>query len=250
MFRVLTRKRKRRLSSPRIVALSVGAHLFLLLAAVAVSTAAPVDPAPEEHVVDEWDIAEPTPPPPAPVEPQPPETPPPPTPGQTVEMPSPTTVPDEIPVENPDEKPLREQDVTGIGPVGDVIGPPPAAPTPTTGNTEPTTAPRSENYVYMSDMVEAKPELANGGEVSRLFERFYPRMLADQGVAGRVMLELIVEADGRVRPGSVRVVSATNPQFSDATMRIVERFRFRPARVGDDAVPVMVTIPIDWKPES
>jgi protein TonB len=141
------------------------------------------------------------------------------------------------------------EDVTGIGPIGDVIGPPAATPTPPTGNTQPTTAPPSENYVYTSDMVEAKPELANGGEVSRLFERFYPRMLADQGVAGRVMLELIVEADGRVRPGSVRVVSATNPQFSDATMRIVERFRFRPARVGDDAVPVMVIIPIDWKPE-
>jgi len=249
MFRVLTRKRKRRLSSPRIVALSVGAHLLLLLGAVAISTAAPVESRPVEQVMDEWDIAEATPPPPAPVEPQQPETPPPPTPGQTLETPSPTTVPDRIPDVDPNEKPVRIEDVTGIGPVGDVIGPPPATPTPPTGNTEPTPGPRSENYVYMSDMVEAKPELANGGEVSRLFERFYPRMLADQGVAGRVMLELIVEADGRVRPGSVRVVSATNPQFSDATMRIVERFRFRPARVGDDAVPVMVTIPIDWKPE-
>jgi protein TonB len=249
MFRVLTRKRKRRLSSPRIVALSVGAHLLLLLGAVAISTAAPVESRPVEQVMDEWDIAEPTPPPPAPVEPQQPETPPPPTPGQTLETPSPTTVPDRIPDVDPNEKPVRIEDVTGIGPVGDVIGPPPATPTPPTGNTEPTPGPRTENYVYMSDMVEAKPELANGGEVSRLFERFYPRMLADQGVAGRVMLELIVEADGRVRPGSVRVVSATNPQFSDATMRIVERFRFRPARVGDDAVPVMVTIPIDWKPE-
>ncbi|HLL82029.1 MAG TPA: energy transducer TonB [Longimicrobium sp.] len=249
MFRVLTRKRKRRLSSPRIVALSVGAHLLLLLGAVAISTAAPVESRPVEQVMDEWDIAEPTPPPPAPVEPQQPETPPPPTPGQTLETPSPTTVPDRIPDVDPNEKPVRIEDVTGIGPVGDVIGPPPATPTPPTGNTEPTPGPRTENYVYMSDMVEAKPELANGGEVSRLFERFYPRMLADQGVAGRVMLELIVEADGRVRPGSVRVVSATNPQFSDPTMRIVERFRFRPARVGDDAVPVMVTIPIDWKPE-
>jgi protein TonB len=249
MFRVLTRKRKRRLSSPRIVAFSVGGHLLLLLGAVAISSAAPVEPRIEERVVDEWDIAKPAPPPP-PDEPRQPESPPPPTPGETVEMPSPTTVPDEIRVEDPDAKPLPPEYVTGIGRPGDEFGLPPAVPTPTTGHTEPTTAPRSENYVYMSDMVEAKPELANGGEVSRLFERFYPRMLADQGVAGRVMLELIVEADGRVRPGSVRVVSATNPQFADATLRIVERFRFRPARVGDDAVPVMVTIPIDWKPES
>lgn len=249
MFRVLTRKRKRRLSSPRIVALSVGAHLLLLVGAVASSTAAMVEPRPEERVVDEWDIAKPAPPPPAPAEPRQPDAPPPPTPGETVEMPSPTTVPPQIPDVDPNEEPLPAAHVTGIGPIGDVIGPRPAEPTPPTGNTEGTPGPPTGNYVYTSDMVEARPELANGGEVSRLFERFYPRVLADQGVAGRVMLELIVEADGRVRPGSVRVVSATNPQFSDATLRIVERFRFRPARVGEQAVPVMVTIPIDWKPE-
>ncbi len=248
MFRVLTRKRKRRLSSPRIVALSIGAHLLLLAGAVVSSTAAPA-PGTEEVLSEPWVIPEPETPSPAPVEEQPqPETPPPPTPGQTLETPSPTTVPDRIPDVDPNEKPVSVEDVTGIGPIGDVIGPPPAAPTPPTGNTEPTPGPQTENYVYMSDMVEAKPQLANAGEVSRLFERFYPRMLADQGVAGRVMLELIVEADGRVRPGSARIVSATNEQFSGATMRIVERLRFRPARVGGEAVPVMVTIPIDWKP--
>ncbi len=249
MFRVLTRKRKRRLSSPRIVALSVGAHLLLLVGAVASSTAAAVERAPEEIVNDQWDISKPAPPPPAPAEPQPPETPPPPTPGETLEMPSPISVPEGIPEVDLDAKPVLPEHVTGIGTPGDVIGPPAATPTPPTGNTEPTPGPPSEGYVYTPETVEARPELANGGEVARLFERFYPRMLADQGVSGRVMLELIVEADGRVRPGSVRVVSATNPQFSDATMRIVERLRFHPARVGEQPVPVMVTIPIDWKPE-
>lgn len=249
MFRVLTRKRKRRLSSPRTVALSVGAHLLLLIGVVASSTAAPVESAPVEVVNDEWDIAKPAPPPPEPDEPRQPETPPPPTPGETVVVPSPTTVPAGLPRIDPNEQPLLPKDVTGDGTPGDVIGPPLAVPTPPTGNTVPTPAPPSEGYVYMSDMVEARPELENGGEVSRLFTRFYPRMLADEGVAGRVILELIVEANGRVRPGSVRVISATNPQFSDATLRIVERFRFRPARVGDQAVPVMVIIPIDWKPE-
>lgn len=246
MFRVLTRKRKRRLSSPRTVALSVGAHLLLLIGVVVGSTAAPAEARTEERVVDEWDIAKPAPPTPEPDEPRQPDTPPPPTPGQTLETPSPTTVPEGIPDVDPNEQPVRREDVTGVGPIGEVIGPPPPDPTPLTGNTKPTPDPPS---VYTSDMVEESPQLANGGEVSRLFERFYPRTLADQGVAGRVMLELIVEADGRVRPGSVRVISATHEQFSGATLRIVERFRFRPARVGDQAVPVMVTIPIDWKPE-
>ncbi|HEX8452571.1 MAG TPA: TonB family protein [Longimicrobium sp.] len=250
MFRVLTRKRKRRLSSPRIVALSVGAHLLLLVGVVASSTAAMVETRPEEQVVDEWDIAKPAPPPPAPDEPQQPDTPPPPTPGETVELPAPTTVPTEIPQPKLDEQPLLAVHVTGDGAPGDVFGPRPAEPTPPTRQIEPTpNPPFQHDGVYTPEMVEETPRLANGSEVARLFERFYPRVLADQGVAGRVMLELIVDADGRVRPGSVRVVSATNPQFSDATLRIVERFRFRPAHVGDQAVPVMVTIPIDWKPE-
>jgi hypothetical protein len=94
MFRVLTRKRKRRLSSPRTVALSVGAHLLLLIGVVVSSTAAPAESAPVEVVNDQWDIAKPAPPEPEPAEPQQPETPPPPTPGQTLETPSPTTVPD------------------------------------------------------------------------------------------------------------------------------------------------------------
>ena len=247
MFRVLTRKRKRRLSSPRIVALTLGAHLLLLVGVVASSTAAPAEPT-VEVLNDQWDIAkEPTPPPPA-AKPQQPEAPPP-TPGKTLETPSPPRVPDHIPVPDPNEQPLHPEDVTGVGPVGSVIGPPPADPTPPARNPDPVPGPPFEGGVYTPEMVEETPKLANGSEVARLFERFYPRVLADQGVAGRVMLELIVNADGHVRPGSVRVVSATNPQFSDATLRIVERFRFRPAHVGDQAVPVMVTIPIDWKPE-
>ncbi|HEX8674647.1 MAG TPA: TonB family protein [Longimicrobium sp.] len=247
MFRVLTRKRKRRLSSPRIVALSVGAHLLLLVGVVASSTAAPAEPT-VEVLNDQWDIAKEPTPPPAPDEPQQPDTPPPPTPGETVELPAPITVPTKIPEPKLDEQPLLAAHVTGVGTPGDVFGPRPAEPTPPTHHTEPTPNPPFEG-VYTPDTVEETPALANGSEVARLFERFYPRVLADQGVAGRVMLELIVDADGRVRPGSVRVVSATNPQFSDATLRIVERFRFRPAHVGDQAVPVMVTIPIDWKPE-
>jgi protein TonB len=83
--------------------------------------------------------------------------------------------------------------------------------------------------------------------VARLLDRNYPEALSAAGVSGQVLLELVVDENGRVRPGSVRVVSASHEEFTAATLRIAERMRFRPARVDDRPVAVKVTLPIDWK---
>jgi protein TonB len=249
MFRVFVRKRKRRLSSPRTIAFSIGAHLILLGGIVVASTAAP---APVERVVGVFPIGqppvEPPPPPaPAPVETPPSDDAPRPVPGETVQLPAPQTVPDAIPPVDVNATPLTAAQTTGLGSVGDVYGPPPATPTPPTGATGGEST--DGEYVYDSGTVEALPGLANGREMAQHLRRNYPRMLADAAVSGRVLLEFVVDPDGRVRPGSVRVVESTNEQFSEASLRVAERFRFRPARVGDQAVAVLVTVPIDWKPE-
>ncbi|HEX8830141.1 MAG TPA: energy transducer TonB [Longimicrobium sp.] len=249
MFRVLTRKRKRRLSSTRTVAVSVGVHLLLLGLVVAHSTAAPTTPV--EQLQDEWVIPDP-PAPPAPDEPEQPDVPaqpdapPPPVPGETVELPAPTTVPDGLPDVDPNEKPLTPAEVTGVGRPGDYIGTPPATPTPPNGSVvPPAPLPTFEGYVY--ETVEEKPLLDNARDVARLLDRNYPEALSEAGIAGQVTLQLIVDENGRVRPGSVRVISASHEEFTAATLRIAERMRFRPARVEGRPVPVMVTLPIDWK---
>jgi TonB family protein len=249
MFRVLTRKRKRRLSSPRTVAMSVGIHLLLVGLVVAHSTAAPA-PTPGAVAEDIWELPKPAPadppPPPAPDVPEQPDAPPPPVPGETVELPAPTTVPDGLPDVDPTEKPLTPAEVTGIGRPGDHIGPPPPAPTPPNGSDAPPAPVRNfEGYVY--ETVEEKPLLDNARDVARLLDRNYPEALSAAGVAGQVTLQLIVDENGRVRPGSVRVISASHEEFTAATLRIAERMRFRPARVEGRPVPVMVTLPIDWK---
>lgn len=248
MFRVLTRKRKRRLSSTRTVALSVGVHLLLVGLVVAHSTAAPA-PTPGATVEDIWELPDDPPPPPAPDEPEQPaqpDAPPPPVPGETVELPAPTTVPDGLPDVDPTEKPLTPAEVTGVGRPGDYIGPPPATPTPPNGSVAPPAPlPTFEGYVY--ETVEEKPLLDNARDVARLLDRNYPEALSEAGIAGQVTLQLIVDENGRVRPGSVRVISASHEEFTAATLRIAERMRFHPARVEGRPVPVMVTLPIDWK---
>jgi protein TonB len=249
MFRVLTRKRKRRLSSPRTVALSVGIHLLLVGLVVAHSTAAPVAPVERvdrEFVFPESEPETPPPPPDEPDVPEQPDAPPPPVPGETVELPAPTTVADGLPEVHPNEKPLTPAEVTGMGRPGDYIGPPPPAPTPPNGSdAPPAPLPNFDGYVY--ETVEEKPLLDNARDVARLLDRNYPEALSEAGVAGQVTLQLIVDENGRVRPGSVRVVSASHEEFTAATLRIAERMRFRPARVEGRPVPVMVTLPIDWK---
>jgi periplasmic protein TonB len=241
MFRVLTHRRKNPLTSPRFIAGSVIAHLWVALAVATVSRAAPA-PEPEPPIIEIPILPEskPTPPPPAP-RPTPPEAKRAPVVGPNVSVQPPTTVPKTITPEAPNT-PAQDPD-TGVGGHGDVKGTPPTDPPP-----PPAPGPiGGVDYVYEPDMVEVAPTLNNGVETGRLLQRFYPPVYADAGITGRTVVELIVDADGRVRPGSVRIVDSTHEQFADAARRVAERMRFRPAKVSNQPVPVLVQVPIDWR---
>jgi protein TonB len=247
MFKVLE-GRKRRVFSPATMVASVAAHLLLLGGAV---YAAASDPGPRESVdiVELPDLPteppapkplEPTPPPPAPEQPRQPDAPAP-VPGTRIDLPTPTEAPQTIVPEPPGMPPVDPGDYDD-GITGDTIGTPPADPRPPTGNTDPAPV---EDYVLPAESVEEQPVLNRNG-LSRTMERYYPSVLASSRVTGRVVVELIVDEDGRVRANSARVVDTTHPAFAEATLRAVERFRFRPAKMAGVPVPVRVTIPINW----
>lgn len=250
MFKVLE-GRKRRVMSPATVAASIAAHILLLGGAV---YAAASDTGPVERVTGVIDVfptpiepaaprpvEPPPPPPPAPVQPQQPDAPAP-VAGARLELPTPDVAPIGIPDEPAGTPPVNPDDYRRDGPVGDVIGTPPAEPAPPTGNTTPEPA---EEYIPDESVVEERPRLNRDG-LGRTMERLYPSVLRDSRVAGRVVVELIVDEDGRVRENSARIVETTHPAFGEATLRAVERFRFRPARMAGVPVPVRVTIPINW----
>ena len=246
MFKVLE-GRKRRVMSPATMAASVAAHLLLL---GGVMYAAAADTGPREVVDTVLDLPDvPTepaapkpvepPPPPMPEQPRQPDAP---VAGATLELPTPDVVPTVLPPEKPGTPPVDPNAYSGQGPIGDTIGTPPADPTPPAGNTDP--APGGE-YILDAESVEERPQLNRDG-LSRTMERYYPSVLRDSRVAGRVVIELIVDESGRVREGSARVVDASHPAFGEAALRAVERFRFRPAKMAGVPVPVRVTIPINW----
>ncbi len=242
MFGVLTRRSHRRLSSPRTIAFSVAAHVFVLGGVALASASGPVELAEEMPILDEFPVdppPDPTPPPPVAQQEEQDDVAP--VPGETVEVQAPPTVP--VGITPPDllDRPLRDADVQGPGKPGDVRGTPPAFPVPPTGVRTPVW-----REVFDPSMVESLPEMENRSEVDRLLRRQYPAVLLDAGVTGKVVLEMVVRADGSVEPGSVRVVSATHERFVEASVRVAEKMRFRPARIGDEAVAVRVTLPIDW----
>ncbi len=249
MFKVLE-GRKRRVMSPAAMVGSVAAHL-LLLGGVVYAAANDTGPVEQVMILDDLPPLPPEPAPPPPViervEPPPaPEQPaapddPAPVAGERLELLPPTETPDRVQPELPGVQPVDPKDF-GDGPTGDVIGTPPVIPTPPSGNTA---AAPVEDYVPSVEDVEERPLLNRDG-LPRTMERYYPSVLRDSRVAGRVVVELIVNEDGRVRDGSARVMETTHPAFAEATLRAVERFRFRPAKMSGVPVAVRVTIPINW----
>jgi protein TonB len=64
----------------------------------------------------------------------------------------------------------------------------------------------------------------------------YPPLLRQSGVEGVVELEFVVDTSGRAEPRSVEVVRPARPEFEAAARRAVVESRFRPARLGGQAV--------------
>jgi protein TonB len=64
----------------------------------------------------------------------------------------------------------------------------------------------------------------------------YPTSLEAVGLEGRVMVEFVVDTNGRVEPASFRVIESTHTAFEAAARRAILASLFRPARIGK--VPV------------
>ena len=58
----------------------------------------------------------------------------------------------------------------------------------------------------------------------------YPRALSVAGVAGRVLLDFVIDTTGHVEPASIRILSSSHPAFEASARETLERSLFRPAR--------------------
>jgi protein TonB len=247
MFNKLDRK-KRSFWSPWSIGIAILLHAGIALAAMTAGLGDPLHKK-DEELVDYQEIEENKPKEPEPPKPEPPP-PPPPTPEAPPpvvkgfqELVPPVEPPKEIPKVDPNQVATNANDFSGVGTAGGVAN---GAANGQAQDVTNRTAPPDEG-TYELSAVEEQPALSNGAEVQRQLSRQYPPLLRDAGVVGTVTLRMRVLENGTVDPESISVENSTHDAFADAAKRVVERMRFRPAKVGGKAVKVWVTLPVTFQ---
>jgi TonB family protein len=87
------------------------------------------------------------------------------------------------------------------------------------------------------------PALLNTDEVARVIQDRYPPALARQGIGGETVLRLWLDERGQVVRGILSSSSGAAALDSIA-LEVADRMRFRPAKNRDQAVRVIVRIPV------
>jgi TonB family protein len=105
---------------------------------------------------------------------------------------------------------------------------------------------RAPAGVTWPDTVFAETEVDERARLLSVPEPEYPRILRRAGIQGRVIVQLVVDTLGRVEPGSLRVVSSSNPAFNRPALSALGQAVFRPARLRERAVRVRVRLPIEF----
>ena len=123
------------------------------------------------------------------------------------------------------------------GPVLDI--PPPGLPRPPVLNSLLARPPGTESPGIRVQVV-SEDSLTDGPVPDAPIRPAYPSALREAGVQGRVEVSYIVGVDGRVEPGSFRVLSASHPAFVEPVREALERAVFQPGRIRGRAVRVLV----------
>ena len=265
---------RRWLRNPAVIIASVAAHVLVLAGIVWASAAPEEEPEPEPEQVTYIDVTEIPPPDPeevfeaapedAPPQPaaadpaprRPPAAPrnPQPTPAATDEPAGfqELEVPDlnvsGIPAPDATAAAVRPEDFGGRGAVGGSasgIPAPPAARTSERGGSG--GSGDAANATYSANLVDEQVELINRSEVVRILTRRFPSELRDAGIEGRVVVQFVVDRNGRPEPGSIKIISATRQEFAGPSREAIAEFRFRPAKKQGQTVRQVVQLPVTWE---
>ena len=93
---------------------------------------------------------------------------------------------------------------------------------------------------------QRKPAIVTPGMTPPVLERKvepeYPEAARSIRLEGRVLLQAVISATGRVE--EVTVLRSSSPLFEDAAIEAVRQWEYEPARQGDRAVAVYFTIDV------
>ncbi len=78
----------------------------------------------------------------------------------------------------------------------------------------------------------------------------YPARLRDNGVKGEVLAQFVVGENGRYEGGTLKILSSSNPAFSEAVKRALPGMRFSAAQIGGRKVKQLVQMPFQFELKS
>ncbi|CAN5127705.1 hypothetical protein BH23GEM2_BH23GEM2_04610 [soil metagenome] len=75
----------------------------------------------------------------------------------------------------------------------------------------------------------------------------YPSSLRETGVEGQVVVEFVVNENGRVDMSSVKVIESSHALFTSSVRTALQKMRFSPAKVGGTSVKQYVQQPFTFR---
>jgi protein TonB len=90
------------------------------------------------------------------------------------------------------------------------------------------------NKAYMEFQVEEQVAAISGTQVQ------YPESMRSSGAEGEVQAQFVVNENGRVEPGTFKVLNSPNAAFTAAVKAALGGMRFRPAKIGNTKVSQVV----------
>lgn len=113
---------------------------------------------------------------------------------------------------------------------------------------------RSNDDVVAYFECDQRPLFLNSSDIRQFLEKWvyqylkYPREAVAEGIQGRVMVEFIIEKDGKVT--GVRVVKGVSPELDAEAVKVIEASpKWKPGRVNGDKVRTSMTIPVEFRLE-
>ena len=74
----------------------------------------------------------------------------------------------------------------------------------------------------------------------------YPEDAVRDGVQGRVMVDFVIEKDGKVT--DVRVIRGVDPELDAEAVRVISASpKWKPGKMGGEKVRTSVTVPVEFR---
>ena len=143
----------------------------------------------------------------------------------------------QVPVAIPNDAPPPDNELnlhlTPLDGTSDVLPPPPA---------DPDEADEDEIATFLP--VEDMPQLIGGTKA--LYERVhYPEMAKQAGLEGKVIVQFVVDREGRVQDPTV--LRSIHTLLDEAALEAVRGLRFHPGKQRDRPVSVKMSLPIAFR---